>query len=131
MKCLVAIGITGLVLSYSEARRIQAAVVKTKISLVGYGRYQHAKGSVSYVSKIGEADTPDEQKLTIRVENVPLGAGRELFVYVHEKVIGTIKLDQKRNGELTIETKYGKFAPSVNASSFVAVKLSDGSCVLW
>ncbi len=104
---------------------------KTRLTLAGCRGFLAATGSATYTSSVGETDYPDGEKVVIEIRNVPLPAGTELLVFIHENEVGTIKLDKKRNGRLVLESKFRQLAPPLKLGSFIVLKLEDGTSVMW
>ena len=109
----------------------EAYVQRLHFRLTGHRNYPTAKGLVSFSESTGETDRSDGATLIIEVSNVPLPAGTELAVLVHEKEVGTLVLDKQNSGRLVLESGRKKSVPRVTAASFVSVKIPAGSIVLW
>lgn len=108
-----------------------AYVEYVTIPLSGYRLYSAGRGSVSFSQSYGADGVQDPGTLTIQVNNVPLPPGTELDVLVHEKQVGTLKLDQERNGRLVLKTGPKWSVPRLAPGSLVSLKLPAGSTVLW
>ena len=108
-----------------------AILHKQQLRLAGCRGYLTSKGVVTYTDIFGEKGTPDGQRFAIVIENVSLPPGTELLVYVHGNEVGTMKLDKQRNGRFVIESKFRQPAPPITISSFVVLKLIDGTNVMW
>ena len=87
---------------------------------------------VTFTESFGETSQDDGAKIVIDISNVPLPPGTELVVEVHEKEVGTVKLDSKRGGRLVLESKFGKSVPRIHTGSTVTISLpGGGGTVLW
>jgi len=132
MRQLLRAAVVGLILAAAVwPSTAEAKHLKTLLPLSGCRGYHTAKGMATYTSSLGEKDHPDGNKLVVVVENVPLPPGTELLVFVHEVEVGTLKLDKRRGGQLTIEPTFRRPAPSINSGSYVVLKLIDGTNVVW
>lgn len=132
MRQLLRAAVIGLILTVAAWPSTAEAIFHRKqLPLIGCRGYHTAKGTVTYTSSLGEKDSPDGQKLVIVVENVPLPPGTELLVFVHEVEVGTLKLDRRRGGQVTIEPSFRRPAPSITNGSFVVLKLINGTNVVW
>ncbi|MBC8113601.1 MAG: hypothetical protein H7062_04435 [Candidatus Saccharimonas sp.] len=132
MRQLLRAAVIGLVLSVAAwPPTAEAVYSKTQLPLTGCRGYHSARGIVTYTNSLREKDIPDGQRVVIVIENVALPPGTELLVYVHENEVGTIKLDKRRGGRLVIEPTFRQPAPAITTSSFVVLKLIDGTTVMW
>lgn len=132
MRQLLRAAVIGLVaVGAAWPQSAEAILHKHKLPMTGCRGYLAAKGLATYTDSFGEVGVPDGQKLVIVIENVPLPPGTELLVYVHGSEVGTMKLDKKRNGRFAIESKFREPAPPITLSSFVVLKLIDGTNVMW
>ncbi len=121
----IAVGLTVWPLS------MEAATYRRQLPLTGCRGNLHAKGTATFTSSRAETSTPDGQKLVIVIQNVSLPPGTELLVYVHEKEVGTMTLDKQRGGRFVIESDFRQLAPTLSTSSFVVLKLENGTNVMW
>ena len=103
---------------------------ESRIPLMGCRGHYSASGSARYV-KIRSEKKTDEEELQIVIHNVPLKPGTVLFVFVAEEPVGTIKLDSKQSGKLTLTSSFGKFVPPITSGTSVIVKTVDGRYVMW
>lgn len=110
---------------------LESAVFDVQFPLSGRHLYGAAKGSVTFRETIGETSRTDGTVLIIEVSNVPLPAGTELIVNVHEREIGRLTLNKQRSGRLVMESGFRNSVPRIKAGSFVTLKLDDGSVVVW
>lgn len=132
MRQLLRAAVIGLVMvGAAWPQSAEALYRKKQLPLNGCRGYYSAKGFVTFTSSFGEKDIPNGERLVIVIDNVPLPPGTELLVYVHENEVGTIKLDKRRGGRLVIEPTFRQPAPSITASSYVVLKLIDGTTVAW
>lgn len=109
----------------------QAYVEYVRLPLCGCRDYAVGKGSVVFTESFGEKTRSDGGTLIIEVSNVPLPPGTELRVCVHERDIGTLTLDKRRNGRFVLEGNEKKAVPKVNSGSIVVLKLANGMTVMW
>ena len=107
-----------------------AYVERLHFPLSGHRGYATAKGSVEFAERFGD-DSAQGTTLIIEVSNVPLPPGTELIVLVHEREVGTIKLNKQRAGRLVLESNFRKSVPRIATGSFVTVNLPGGSTVVW
>ena len=110
---------------------VHAAYFQFDFPLSGHNAYRLATGKVTFSESIGQPKRDDGTTLVIEISNVPLPAGTELIVYVHEEEVGTIKLNKQRGGRLVLESTSKKAAPRIKPGSFVTLKLDDGTTVMW
>ena len=104
---------------------------ESRIPLVGCRGHFAASGAARYVLVRDELKTPDREETIIEVTNVPLKPGTTLVVYVTDEAVGTIKLDAKQSGSLTLKSSYKKYVPPIDAGTSVVVKTVDGRFVMW
>ena len=87
---------------------------------------------VTFSESFGETKQDDGAKIVVEISNVPLPPGTELVVEIHEKEVGTVKLDSERAARLVLESKFGKSVPRIHTGSIVTIKLpGGGGTVLW
>ena len=125
----MAIGAVALGLAWPQT--LEATYQQKRLPLTGCRGYQTSKGTATYTNSFGERNIPDGESLVVEIENVPLPPGTELLVYVHEKEVGTIKLDRRRGGRVVIEPTFRQPAPSLANGSYVVLKLVDGTNIAW
>ncbi len=110
----------------------EAYVQWVKVPLTAHRGHAGGKGMVTFTESFGETSQDDGAKIVIDISNVPLPPGTELVVEVHEKEVGTVKLDSKRGGRLVLESKFGKSVPRIHTGSTVTISLpGGGGTVLW
>lgn len=110
----------------------EAYIRSIKVPLTAHRGHPGARGKVIFTESFGETDQADGDKLIIEVSNVPLRPGTELVVEVNERPVGTLKLDEDRNGRLELLSKSGKSVPRIHAGSMITVSLpAGGGTVLW
>lgn len=110
----------------------EAYVQRVQFPLSGYRHYAGGKGLVTFAERFGESGYSDGATLIVEVSNVPLPAGTELEVIVHEKTVGTVKLNKDRGGRLVLESNSRKSIPRLSTGSLVTLRLpAGGSTVLW
>jgi len=132
MRQLLRAAVAGLILTAAAwPPSAEAKLLRKQLPLNGCRGYHAAKGTATYTSSLGEKDHPDGDKLVIVIENVPLPPGTELLVFVHEVEVGTLTLDKRRGGQLTIEPTFRRPAPPITSGSYVVLKLIDGTNVAW
>ena len=123
--CLVAL------LLFLMVSPVWAYKKESKIPLIGCRGHYAASGSARYVALRKESKQVDGEELIVEVNNVPLRPGTTLIVYVTDEPVGTIKLDAKQSGSLTLTSSYGKFVPPIEPGTSVVVKTVDGRFVMW
>ncbi|MBS0203328.1 MAG: hypothetical protein JSS49_10545 [Planctomycetes bacterium] len=109
----------------------QAYVETLRLPLCGCRDYAVGQGSVTFTESFGEKTRSDGGTLIIEVSNIPLPPGTELRVIVHDREIGTLKLDKRRNGRFVLEGTAKKAVPKLTSGSSVVLKLENGVTVLW
>lgn len=109
----------------------EAYVQRLQLPLSGHRSYPAAKGTVTFSEAFGETNRADGATLIIEISNVPLPAGTELAVIVHEKEVGKLKLDKHRRGRLVLESDYKTSVPRLTSASIVTVKIPGGPTVVW
>ena len=109
----------------------EAYVRWLKLPLTAHRGHAGAKGMVTFSESFGETDAGDGATLVIEVSNVPLPPGTELIVEVHEKQVGSLKLDPKRGGRLVLKTTANKSVPRIHTGSMVTLRVPGGGTVLW
>lgn len=109
----------------------QAYVAHTRLSLSGHHKFRAGSGTVTYTKGFGEDERLDAGTIIIEVSNVPLPAGTELIVLIHEKEVGTLTLDKERGGKLILRAKPHYGVPRLNQGSLVSLKRTSGAKVLW
>jgi len=97
--------------------------------LSGHRDYSTARGKVYFAETFGERN--DGATLIIEVSNVPLPPGTELLVLVHEKEVGSLKLNSQRSGRLVLESGKKTSVPRLKTGSLVSVKIPGGATVVW
>lgn len=118
-----------LVMSYGQ--NSWASKRESRVPLQGCRGHYAASGSARHVAIRGEKKTTDAEELIIEIKNVPLTPGTTLVVYITEEAVGTIKLDSKQSGTLTLSSSSGKFVPPLEAGTSIVVKTVDGRYVMW
>ena len=110
----------------------QAYVQWVKLRLTAHRGHTGGQGVVTFSESFGETTQDDGAKIVVEISNVPLPPGTELVVEIHEKEVGTVKLNSERAARLVLESKFGKSVPRIHNGSLVTVKLpGGGGTVLW
>ena len=132
MRCVATLRVF-MILTFVLALTDTASAFKKqeRVPLLGCRGHFAASGSAIYTTLRGEPKTPDGEQLEIEIRNVPLRPGTTLFVYVAEQPVGSIKLDAKQGGTISLNSSFGKFVPPVGPGTSVVVKTVDGKPVLW
>ena len=103
----------------------------TKVNLIGCRGHFAASGWARHVVTRNEQKTPDQEETVVHISNVPLPTGTNLFVYIADEAVGTIKLDKERGGSLKFTSGIRKFVPSIDYGTSIEVKTVDGRLVMW
>ena len=119
------------VISFSFAIPASAIITESRIPLMGCRGHYAASGSARYVTIRNEQKKADEEITTIEIVNVPLPPGTVLIVYVSDKQVGTIKLDAKQAGTLTLKSGSKSYPPPIGPETGVYIKTREGKLVLW
>jgi hypothetical protein len=132
MRQLLRLAVIGLIgIGVISPQPAAAVFSRTRLPLQGCRGFLAATGSVTYTKSYAETDMPDGEKLVITVNNVPLTPGTELLVYIHEKEVGSLKLDKRRSGRFEIKSSFRRLAPPITSGSFIVLMLDDGTKVMW
>lgn len=120
-----------LVLVISSVQTAWASKRESRVPLQGCRGHYAASGSARYVAIRSEKKKTDGEELVIDIKNVPLTPGTTLFVFVADVPVGTIKLDSKQSGTLTMTSSSGKYVPPLEPGTSVVVKTAKGQYVMW
>ena len=104
---------------------------ENRIPLIGCRGHFAASGSARYVLVRDEKKADDREEMIVEIRNVPLRPGTTLVVYVTDEAVGTIKLDAKQSGTLTLTSSFKKYVPPIDAGTSVVLKTIDGRFVMW
>lgn len=109
----------------------EAIYRQVRLPMAGCRGFLHAKGSVTFTDVQAEKGIPDGQTFLLQVDNVPLPPGTELLVYIDGDEYATITLDKKRSAMLQVKSSFSTQAPVIKPSSYVVLRLIDGTNVMW
>ena len=109
----------------------EAYVRELRLPLAGCNQYAAGRGAVRFAQNYGDSVRDGGGRLVIEVTNVPLPVGTTLEVTVHGKQVGTLTLDQERNGRLVMASTAKEAIPQLTEASIVTVRLPTGAKVLW
>jgi len=115
----------------SFAPSVWASKRESRVPLQGCRGHYAASGSARHVTIRGEKKTTDSEELIVEIKNVPLKPGTTLIVYMTDEPVGTIKLDSKQSGSLTLSSSSGKFVPPLEPGTSIVVKTVQGRYVMW
>ena len=104
---------------------------ESRIPLSGCRGHFAASGSARFVAMRNEPRQTDHEELIIEIKNVPLRPGTKLIVYVSDDPVGSISLNAKQSGSLTLTSSFGKVVPEITAGTSVMIKTIDGRDVMW
>ena len=118
-------------LFFSLAEPAYAYKRESRVPLSGCRGHFAASGSARFVAMQNEPRQIDHEELIIEIKNVPLRPGTKLIVYVSDEAVGSISLNAKQSGSLTLTSSFGKVVPEITAGTSVMIKTIDGRDVMW
>lgn len=102
-----------------------------RIPLLGCRGHYTASGAAKYLAIRNVPKEKDREELVIEIDNVPLKPGTVLVVYVGDEQIGSIKLDAKGSGSLTLTSDFRKYVPPLDVGTTIMLKTIEGRLVMW